>query len=351
MTAVHQVIAAAAPADAVTGQALRLRALLRGWGHGSEIVAAHVHPALAGQVLRLDTGGRRVLDEGALVLRYSIWSAAAEAALASDAPLAVVYHNVTPGHLLRAANPAVADLCDAGRARLPSLGARAAVLIADSSFNAADLRAAGAGEAAVVPLLLDTAAPPDRTAPPPGPPSVVTVGRVVPNKRLEDVVRVVTLLQRSREPEARLVVVGAADGFEGYLAALRAFVERLGVRNVRFAGRVDDAARDRAYAEASAYLCMSVHEGFCVPVVESMQNGLPVVARAAAAVPETLGAAGLALPDDDLGVFSEAVREVARSAPLRRRLAEAMRDRLAELSPERVAPMLRAALAPVTGSA
>ncbi|HWH14443.1 MAG TPA: glycosyltransferase, partial [Miltoncostaeaceae bacterium] len=251
-----------------------------------------------------------------------------------------------PGHLLRAANPEVADMCDVGRGRLGDLRGRTRVLIAYSAFNAADLRAAGLGEPVVMPLLLD-AAPPPPPPPPDGPPVLLTVGRIAPNKRLEDVMRVTALLQRAHAPDASLLVVGAADSFEPYRDALAALGRRVGLRNVRFLGRVPDAALRAAYSGAHAYLCMSVHEGFCVPVVEAMQHGLPVVARAAGAVPETLGGAGIALGDEDPAVFAEALWEVVRPGRVRDALRAAMPARLAELAPERTAARLRAALAPL----
>lgn len=351
MRPVHQLVAAASPGDAVTEQALRWRAVLRGWGHPSELVAEHVHPALAREVHRLDGRGQRVLEGAAgLVLHYSIWGAAAEAAQAHGAPLGVVYHNVTPGHLLRAANPAVAAMCDQGRARLAELRGRPAALVAVSAFNARDLAEAGLGSAAVVPLLLTPVDPPDRIRPPGGPPRLLSVGRIVPNKRLEDVIRVHALLRRAHEPHAELTLMGAWEGFEPYHAALAAFAAEMGGR-VRLTGRVSDAQRDAAYESASVYVCMSVHEGFCLPLIEALQRGLPVVARAEGAIPETLGDAGLVLPDDDLAVFAEAALEASRSEALRATLADAARVRLAELAPARVTALMREALAPVLEAA
>lgn len=349
---VHQAIAGASPGDAVTNQALRWRERLRAWGYDSEIVAEHVHPALAREVQRLDGRGAATLRAAdALVLRYSIWSSAVDACLDAGRPLALVYHNVTPGELLRDANPAVAAMCDRGRRSLGRLRGRVTTLIADSTFNARDLREAGVGEAAVVPLLLDPVTPPE-TAPPSGrDPVVITVGRIAPNKRLEDAIRITALLQRSGSPGSRLRIVGAEDSFEAYRAALDGLVARLGARGVEFAGRVSDEARDALYADADVYLCTSVHEGFCVPVVEALQHGVPVVARAAGAVPETLGGAGIVLPDDDLAVFAEAVREVAGSAPLRATLAARGRARLRELAPVEVERRMRAALEPLMGAA
>ena len=119
---VHQLIAAAAPGDAVTGQALAWQGILRGWGADGEIVAEHVHPELEGAVRRLGARGGDLDGADALVLHYSVWSRAVEAALASGAPLGVCYHNVTPGSLIRAYNPGLADACDraARRAAAPA---------------------------------------------------------------------------------------------------------------------------------------------------------------------------------------------------------------------------------------
>jgi glycosyltransferase involved in cell wall biosynthesis len=348
VTVVHQLIPAATPGDAVTGQAFAWRELLAGWGHPGEIVSEHVHPDLANQVHRLDKGGRRLLEEGTIVLRYAIYSKTADVALAEPERVALCYHNITPGDLLRDFNPSVAELCDRGRAALSSLPVRPAVLIADSNFNAGDLRAAGLGDATVIPLLLDLPA----EAPRDGrgrDPIILTVGRVAPSKRLEDVIKAFTLYQRHRAPTASLVVVGSHTGFDNYRLALERLIEKLGVERVFFTGPISADARDAWYRRAHVYLSMSVHEGFCAPLVEALAHGVPVVARGAGAVPETLGNAGVVVDGDDLPLVAEALHELAFSAETRRALATAAEQRLAGLQPAVVAPKIRAALAPLLG--
>ena len=343
---VHQLIPAATPADAVTGQAFAWRELLAKWGHSGEIVAEHVHLDLADQVHRLDREGKHLLSEGVVILRYAIGSKTAKIAMRRPEQVALLYHNITPGNLLRDFNPTVAELCDRGREALSSF-ARPAVLIADSRFNAADLREAGLGEASVVPLLLEL---PSEIPPLNGrgeDPVVLYVGRVVPNKRLEDTVKAFALYQRHRAPSASLVMVGSQTGFENYRIALERLVERVGAQRVFITGRISPEARDAWYRRAHVYLSMSVHEGFCAPLVESLAHGVPVVARAAGAVPETLGGAGIVLEGDDLPLFAEALHEVVSSTETRRGLAKAGERRLAELRPEVVAPQIKAALEPL----
>jgi glycosyltransferase involved in cell wall biosynthesis len=345
VTLVQQLLAAAARHDAVTGQALELHRLLEGWGYASEVAAEHVQPALAGIVRPLE---RLSPEPDAVILRYSIWSAAADAALESGPRrLGLVYHNVTPPDFLRAVNPTLARLCHRARSRLELFAEEAHLAMADSAYNARELEEEGFEDVRVVPLLLR----PQRRAArdPEGPPVVLTVGRVAPNKRLELLLRAFALFQRAHAPEARLVLIGSWEGFEPYRDALDRLLDRLGARGVRFLGVVDDAERDRWYDEAAAYACASAHEGFCAPLVEAMAAGLPVVAVGAAAVPETLGEGGLVLPDDDPCVFAEALAAVTADPALRAALRAGAERRLAELAPERVAEQLRAAVEELAG--
>jgi glycosyltransferase involved in cell wall biosynthesis len=345
MTVVHQLLPAASPNDAVTNQAFAWRALLREWGHDGLVVAEHVHPDVSTEVLRLDKV-RKELNKGKVVLRYSIFSKTADVARAEPERVGLIYHNITPGKYLRPYNQAVADLCDQGRRALTSFGKPPAVLVADSSFNAIDLREAGLGDADVIPLLLElpTRAPRNHRG---GDPIVLTVGRIVPNKRIEDVIKAFALYQRHRAPEASLAVVGSHVGFENYRLALDRLIERIGAERVFFTGPISAEARDAWYGRAHAYLTMSVHEGFCAPVIEALSHGAPVVARAAGAVPETLGAAGVVLDGNDLPLVAEALHEVISSKHTRGALAEAADQRLTELRPAAIAPRIRRSLAPL----
>jgi glycosyltransferase involved in cell wall biosynthesis len=172
----------------------------------------------------------------------------------------------------------------------------------------------------------------------------VTVGRIVPNKRLEDVIKSFTLYQRHRAPAASLVIVGADVGFETYRHALDVLVARIGARNVTLTGPISSQARDAWYDRADAYISMSVHEGFCAPLIEALAHGVPVVARGAGAVPETLGGAGLVLDGADFPLVAEALHELASSPSTRSALYDAADRRLAELGPDVLVPRLRSAL-------
>ncbi len=346
MKAVHQLVHAAEPHDAVTNQAFFWRGLLRGWGLESEIVAEYVDADLLGDAHPLDRAGRRLVNEGGLVLHYAGWSPTAEAALEAKGPLAVYYHNITPGDLLRDFNELSADISDRGRSALPLFKGRTDALLAASEYSASELREAGLGEVTVVPLMLDLPPEIPRREPKPEP-VVLTVGRIVPNKRVEDVIKAFALYQQHRAPDASLVMVGSDSGFESYRRALELLVAHVGAEGVIFTGPIPAEDRDAWYERADVFLSMSVHEGFCLPLIEALAHGVPVVAREAGAMPETLGGAGIVVDGADLPLVAEALHELASSPSTRSLLFDAADARLQELRPEALAAQLRSALAPL----
>lgn len=337
MTArVRQLLPAASPNDAVTNQALAWQGVLGGAGIEGEIAAEHIHPDLTGVVMPLASVGD---DEVPTILRYSIWSPALETVRAHRGPVGIVYHNITPPHLIGSANQHIAMLCARGRRELPSLAHRATLVVADSRYNAHGLQLAGYPEPRVIPLLLDLPEPPGALAEVPA--RVLYVGRIAPSKRIEDVLRVVAVVHDRYLPQVELDLIGSHHDNPAYFDALTAYATDLGIGSVvRFRGRVDDAERDRAYAESGAYLSMSEHEGFCAPLLEAMARGLPVVARGAAAVPETVGSAGLLVEGADIELAAAAVARVLTDARVREGLAANARVRLSGMQPDVVAPMI-----------
>jgi len=166
-----------------------------------------------------------------------------------------------------------------------------------------------------------------------GPPSLLTVGRVVPSKRIEDVVKAFAYYRRA-EPLARLYCVGSHDEQGPYLASLRWLVRRLGLGGaVTFTGQVPNEQRGAYYRGCRVYVTMSEHEGFCVPVVEAMHLGTPVVGRAGTALTETIGDAGVLALENRPEVVAEAIDLLARDTPLRRRLVEKGHKRAADFAP------------------
>ena len=300
-------------------------------------------------VHRLDRAGKRLLDDGERHPSLRDLEQDGRARLCA-APSGSRSATTTSrrASLLRDFNPAVADLCDQRPRRRSPTFARPAALIADSSFNAEDLRAAGLGEAAVVPLLLDVPAddrqrrrcarPADGAQRRPNRPEQATRGR-------DQGLRPLPAPPGARG--ARLVLVGSSTRLRELPARARA--ARRGRRSR--AGRLhrpDLEPGPRRLVRAGGRVPLDVRaRGLLRPARGGDRPRDPVVARGAGAVPETLGSAGLVLDGDELPLVAEALHEVVSSRATRAGLAEAAQQRLAELGPEAVAPRIRAALAPI----
>ena len=334
MRAVNHVLDSLAPFDAIADEVRALRDALAARGVGGGVHAAHVHPSLRAEGLPLEA-----LPPGEpVVLHHSIGSPAVDAALAAGGPLAVRYQNVTPARWFRGVNDRLADAAVRGRADLDRLAPRAAAAIAPSTYSAEEARAAGFATVAVVPILLPEPVPAAAAAVAAASgPVVVTIGRIAPHKRIDEVLRVFACYRRGCAPDARLVVAGSDAGFEPYGRACRVLAGRLGLAAAaEFPGVIPEAEKQALLARADCYLACTEHEGFCVPLVEAMRAGVPVVARAEAAVPETVGRGGVVVATRDHAVLAELVHAVAGDPTAR----AAARREAARFAPARVGEQL-----------
>lgn len=276
-----------------------------------------------------------------ILFHYTTWTPAAERALELGRPLVLMYHNVTPPSFFVGIDPETARATRRGREELGRFAPIAVLATAKSEYSRGDLLAARFERTAVLPLRLDFGALERECdhalrARVVAEPALLVVGRVVPNKKVEDAIAAFAAYRRI-EPRARLYCVGAHDEKGSYLIRLRRLARTLGVGGaVEFTGQVSSAARGAYYRGCRALVTMSEHEGFCAPVIEAMFLGLPVVGFAAAATPETMGDAGVLVARKRPDVVAEAIDQVARETPLRRRLIAKGRARAATFAPERI---------------
>lgn len=346
--AVHQLLPDLAPGDAIGNDVLAIRKALRSWGLRSEVFASHIHDRLRGEARPAEEYARAAGPDDVVIFHFSIGHPLADEFPALPGRKVVRYHNITPAHYLEGVHPAGAERCALGRRQLPLVAAAAELGIGDSDYNCAELAEAGCRAVAEVPILLDLAVletPPDpRTLSrlSGGGPLVLHVGRIVPNKRIDDLIRTHYWLTRLL-PGARLLLVGGGKS-NAYGLGLKEMIRELEVPGVRFAGHVSNAVMTAAYRAAGAYLCLSEHEGFCVPLVEAMHFGLPIVARAAAAVPGTLGNGGVLLERPDPLVTAELLARILSRDELRRALGARSRQRIEAFRPAVVEGLLRRVL-------
>ena len=336
----HQLLVGAAPGDAITDQALAIRRWLRSLAFQSEIFAESIHPAVQDEV-RSSLSLGHIPAATHLIYHYSIGSGTIDQALSLPQRLIIIYHNITPPRFLQGADPLLATRLADGRKRLPELVSKTDLALGDSQYNCSELVAAGFKNTGVLPIVLDSAS----IAMPPaadvlsqysdGAINMLCVGRIVPNKRQEDAVKVLYFL-RSAGVRARLILVGS-NWLPAYRQWLDDFIESLNlVNDVVFAGHVSQAVLNAHYQVATVYLSLSEHEGFCKPIAEAMYFGLPVIAFKIEAVAETLGGAGILVTKKDFAAIAELVHLVAEDSRLRATLIQRGRQRADDFSEAKV---------------
>lgn len=345
---VHQVLSGAGPVDAVTSQARAFRALFARWGWGGTDVAWHIDPRVAGAVqplrmLREHPPG----PEDLLLIHYSAYAPRLREILDLPQRKVLLSHNVTPARWFWDYEAGIAVQCALGRRQLPEYAEKADVVAGVSLYNAREL-----GSERVVPILFDPAplgpAPAlDALAPVGGagggPPTLLFVGRVAPHKRQDELIRLLALLRAHRLPGARLILVGEPMT-AAYQDALAQLADELAPGAVEFRQGLSTAELAAAYAEADVFVCLSEHEGFCIPLLEAFHLATPVVSRPSGGIPEVAGDGALLVADRDLAVVAELVALAVGDADLRAQLRARGRERLAAYGHDTTAAALRALL-------
>jgi glycosyltransferase involved in cell wall biosynthesis len=298
---IHQVLATLGYGDAIGHEVLGIQRVLREAGYESDIfveTADHRLESLTRDYRELvDFSDRTNL----LLHHFSLGSKASRTA----DRMALIYHNITPPEYFVGVHRTLARQCFRGRRELKAYASRCDLALGDSEFNRRDLEALGFPRTAVLPVVPDFSHldrdpnwlvarefDDDWT-------NILFVGRMIANKKIEDLVRYFHAYQTLFNPRSRLLLVGAQTGFERYAASLHDLAARLGAGHVHFIGHVSDEELVAFYETADLFLCASEHEGFCVPLVEAFYMEVPVLAYAATAVPATMDGAGVLFENRD----------------------------------------------------
>jgi len=333
----HQLLAALSYGDAISNEALAIQGHLRGAGYESDIFAEKVHPRMAHLARPLWEYPDVSSPETVCLFHFSIGSAAGRLIHPARDRLVVIYHNITPARFFLGFHPHLAGLCHHGRRELAAFAPRAELALGDSEFNRRELEEVGYGRTGVLPIVLDLSRY-DRTLSPvirrqfdDGRTTILFVGRIIPNKRIEDLIRAFAVYQKGFGTKSRLLLVGDHRGFERYLDRLRELVDELRIDEVVFTGLVDDDELYAFYRLAQVFVCLSEHEGFCVPLQEAMRFGLPVVAFDAGAVRDTLGGGGILLREKRPELVAGLVDALVRDGGLRRAVLESQEKAISRI--------------------
>jgi glycosyltransferase involved in cell wall biosynthesis len=351
----HQVLATLGYGDAIANAVLGIQRVLRAAGFRSDIfteTADRRVEELARDYLELTEVSA---PDTLLIHHFSLGSRASRLAYALPDRMMLVYHNITPPEFVADGHPALARLCFMGRRELAAFAPRTELAVGVSEFNRGELERLGFTETAVLPVVPDFS----HLEEPPDPvigrlldddwTNILFVGRIIPNKKIEDLIRFYAAYQRSFDRRSRLLLVGSAAGFEWYLGTLHDLVRRLKLDHVYFAGQVSNAALGAYYDVADVFLCASEHEGFCVPLVEAFYAGVPVAAYASTAVPATLDGGGVLYTSKDPLQVAALVDALVRDDALRASVLDAQEAALGRLRqqdfPGRLLSLVERALA------
>lgn len=353
---INQWIPAAHKGDAIGDSARRMRGLLRAMGHQAEIYALTIDDVLRGDVHPFDQPSAHGGD--LTIFHYALPSVMTEAFARLPRGRIMQYHNVTPAHFFAPYDPVLFRLAAMARQELTTLVGRVDLALGVSEYNRLELDAMGFAPTAVLPLSVDLA----RVTQAADRPALAKnldddfvnflfVGRIAPNKKVEDIIRLAEHYKRYVDAYYRFIFVGKYDAVPRYYQTIRALMERYQLLSERFVftGPVPDEDLAVYYRHAAVYISMSEHEGFCAPLLEAMATDVPILAYGAAAIPETLGGAGVQFFDKDMEYAAELLGALAFDDDLRADVIAGQRRRLADFSDARIQHELTSVIHSATG--
>lgn len=349
---INQWLPAAHRGDAVGDSARRVRDMLRETGHEADVFALTIDDDMRDEVRSF---GEPAATRGDVTIyHFAVPSPMSQAFTSLGGRRLLQYHNVTPPHFFAPYDAGIFRITAIARTELATLAAATDLALGDSDYNRRELVELGFARTGVMPIAVNTQRLTEAEPVPAlenilndGLTNFLFVGRIVPNKRIEDIIRLAEQYKRYIDARYRFVFVGRTEGVPRYYAAVRALLERYEMLPDRFlfAGAVSDAELAAYYRHASVYLSMSEHEGFCVPLIEAMAMDVPIMAYASAAVPETLGGAGVVFEPKDMEYAAELLGQLAFDESLRERVIAGQRQRLQAFGDERIRERLRQILA------
>ncbi|MBM3284811.1 MAG: glycosyltransferase family 4 protein [Candidatus Aminicenantes bacterium] len=344
---IDQLVPAFHRGDAIGDEAAFLREFFRSRGHSSEVYRLTCDRELEAEsedVAAFPAPG----PSDIVILHFALPSPLSQVFSRLRCRKVLVSHNVTAAEFFHGYSDEMVRLAQLGREELRALAPVADVGLADSPFNARELAAFGCRQTHVFPLFIDLARyekPYDRfthslfrderT-------NILFVGRIAPNKKIEDLIRVVFYYKKYISPLVRLIIVGKTSALPRYYCSLVKLADDFYLRpeELVFTGHVSDEEMFSFYRAADVFVSLSEHEGFCLPLIESMIFELPVVAFNATAVPDTLGGAGILVNAKNPARLAELVDIVARDRAVRDKIVSGQRSRLKRFMAEGREPFL-----------
>lgn len=341
---IHQILPTLSPGDAIGNEVLLIRDILRGWGYESEIFAQNVHKSIDCASFYMEHE-KRSSETNILIYHLSIGSEVSKYVMKAPDKKIMIYHNITPPHFFYNINDNLAMALGAGRDELKLLADKVDVALGVSEYNRLELEKMGYHETEVLPLIIDLSKY-DKynkgliTKYDDGWTNILFVGRIAPNKKQEDIIKSF-YYYKAINPRSRLFLVGGFNGCEVYYDQLQNLINKLGIQDIHLIGMVDFADLISYYMLADVFLCMSEHEGFSVPLIESMHFGIPIIAYNSTAVPYTMGGAGILVNKKCYSEIAEMINLVVTDDKFREKIITKQNIRIKDFSYEKTMDLLK----------
>lgn len=352
---IHQFLPGFSCGDAISTSALEMRNLFRSWGYSSEIYTCpqYIHPLIRKEGYDYRNYGSRSSTDNIVIYHFSVGSELTPFFMQLPDKRVLLYHNITPAEFVRETNPEVAAILQRGRGELSQLKDTPLIALADSEYNRQELEQQGYSNTHVLPLLIDFNKYPTRPRKTvmkiyrDGFVNLFFTGRVAPNKRHEDLIKVFYFYNRYINSHSRLILVGSWATMERYYEQLNYLVEYLKLNNVVFTGLVDADELVAYYRVSDIFITMSEHEGFCLPLLEAMYYQLPILAYNSTAIPYTLGKAGILIEEKRYEEIAEIIDIIITDSQLKETMKARGREQLKTYDKTRIAKLLRNSLEPL----
>lgn len=332
---IDQLLPAFHRGDAIGDSALFMKRIFLSRGYRAEIFCLTRDDELSGECRPFDEFPPPGSTDVTL-LHYALPSSLTQAFGRLSSRKVLIYHNITPSSFFEKFSRDMARITSLGRDELKSLVPAVDLALADSEYNRQELEQLGCVRSGVLPLVVDFERykkAEDRFTSDfymDGRTNILFTGRIVPNKKIEDLIKVAFYYKKYISPLVRLIVVGKTASLPKYYQSLVRLADEFYLKSeeICFTGHIPDEEMFALYRAADVFLSLSEHEGFCLPLIESLIFDLPVIAYDCTAVPFTLDGAGVLLKDKRTEDVAELVGRIVGDPGLRDRIIAGQRRRL-----------------------
>ena len=343
---IHQILPDIVFGDAISNHAVEIRDILHSWGYNSNIYALRIHPKMRKFSKSYSKYTEVSSHENILIYHASIGSDLFDFVINLPDKKILIYHNITPPKYFKGVNSTLEYLLEKGKIELKMFIDNVKLALGDSEYNKHELDELGFDRTGVLPIIVDFKKydlEPNRKIMDKYNDDYVNilyVGRIAPNKKYEDIIRTFYYYKNYINQHSRLFFVGSYMGMEKYYSQLIELIRRLHLKDIQFTELVDLEELIAYYKLADVFISMSEHEGFCVPLLESMYFKIPIIAYNSTAIPYTLDKAGILVNEKNYEEIAETINLVVEDDKLRNKIIKRQNERLKDFEKSKVEKIL-----------